>query len=199
VRRRCPRREPARGESRAAARSARVLTCDKTKGSGPSARRASARRGHVHGRATLEQRCSRRQPNSSCAIAQAPNVEVSGGLKRAKQALARPLDRQVRAERNSKPWRGTRGRHAGVRSGHWPFTHAVLAAQPWTARGSSLGLSAPDGGSPSSARKPARLTWRTALRARDAQTRAADHDTWRAARATEATCERALTGIANGP
>jgi hypothetical protein len=32
-----------------------------------------------------------------------PNVEVSGGLKRAKQALGCPLDRQVRAERNSKP------------------------------------------------------------------------------------------------
>ena len=45
--------------------------------------------------------------------------DMSGGVKAAKQALARPLDGMVRAERNSKPWRNARGRAAAARSGVW--------------------------------------------------------------------------------
>ena len=97
---------------------------------------------------------------------------MSGGLKAAKQALARPLDGMVRAERNSKSWRNARGRAAAARGGHGLFAHAHLDAQPEATRGSSLGLSAPRRGSSRSVRELARSALRTAHRAREPQDRA---------------------------
>ena len=55
-----------------------------------------------------------------------PNVEVSGGLKRAKRALGCPLDWQVRLQSHSKPRCNPRGRDVAARSGHWLFTHVFL-------------------------------------------------------------------------
>ena len=67
-----------------------------------------------------------------CSRTRGPNVEVSGGLKAAKQALGRPLDRRVRAQRNSKS-RACKRRHtAAARSGALLFTHASTRAATWS-------------------------------------------------------------------
>ena len=105
------------------------------------------------------------RPVSQPSIGVGSSVEVSGGLKAAKQALARPLDRLVRLERTSKPRCDPRGCGAVTRGGQFLFTRECGGAQPAATRGSSLGLSAPERRDSSSARQPARSAQREARRA----------------------------------
>ena len=108
-------------------------------------------------------------------------------------ALERPLDRQVRAERDSKTEPDPRGRAAAARRGCFPLPKRP-SARSLKQGEVSLGLSAPESGNASSARKPARSALRLPRRARAPQTRAVSRCR-RAARSTETACKTARTTL----
>ena len=158
----------------------------------PGKGQCSTRTGCRSGTRERQSACTSARPKSGIATdgtRRHLTFDMSGGVKAAKQALARPLDGMVRAESNSKPRRDARGRTAPARRGPWLFAHADLDAQPQATRGSSLGLSARELGNPSSVRKPARSALRAAHRARAPQRRAVNPG-WRAARSTKRLARR---------